>query len=122
MVMLLAPVRLCGREAGCRDRVQFHASGDAPWDAGGDLRRATGDISAGGPQLLEAAEEALYRAQVGGGFIEIFDDRATARATRVILCQRPEDDSFRRTARALGNAVQMVHTYAFEAVGPTRPA
>jgi hypothetical protein len=80
---------------------------------------ATGDISGWWDHSFTKPPKALYiEPKVGGGFIEIFDDAGNgARHATVIVCDRPKMLRFDGPLGLSGTAVQMVHTYTFEAVG-----
>lgn len=80
---------------------------------------ATGDISGWWDHSFSSPPKALYiEPKVGGGFIEIFDDAGNgARHATVIVCERPKMIRFEGPLGLSGNAVQMVHTYTFEAAG-----
>jgi hypothetical protein len=80
---------------------------------------ATGDVSGWWDHSFMKPPKKLYlEPKVGGAFIENFDDAGNgARHAVVILCQRPKMIRFEGPLGLSGSAVQMVHTYAFEAVG-----
>jgi hypothetical protein len=80
---------------------------------------ATGDISGWWDHSFSKPPKKLYiEPKPGGAFMEIFDDKGNgARHATVILCDRPKMLRFEGPLGLSGNAVQMVHTWAFEAVG-----
>ena len=80
---------------------------------------ATGDITGWWDHSFSKPPKKLYiEPKPGGAFMEIFDDKGNgARHATVILCDRPKMIRFEGPLGLSGSAVQMVHTYAFEAVG-----
>jgi hypothetical protein len=80
---------------------------------------ATGDITGWWDHSFTKPPKALYiEPKVGGAFMEVFDDQGNgARHATVIVCDRPKMIRFDGPLGLSGTAVQMVHTYAFEAVG-----
>lgn len=80
---------------------------------------ATGDISGWWDHTFSGKPKAFYlEPKVGGAFMEIFDDEGNgARHAEVILCNRPKQIRFEGPLGLSGQAVQMIHTYTFDAVG-----
>ena len=80
---------------------------------------ATGDITGWWDHTFKKPPKALYiEPRVGGAFMEEFDDKGNgARHATVITCDRPRLIRFEGPLGLAGHAVQMVHTYSFEAVG-----
>jgi hypothetical protein len=80
---------------------------------------ATGDISGWWDHTFSKTPKALVlEPRMGGSFMEVFDDLGNgARHAAVITCDRPKLIRFEGPLGLAGRAVQMVHTYSFEAVG-----
>lgn len=80
---------------------------------------ATGDITGWWDHTFSQKPKALVlEAKAGGAFMEVFDDKGNgARHAVVILCDRPKTIRFEGPLGLSGHAIDMVHTYSFEAVG-----
>jgi hypothetical protein len=80
---------------------------------------ATGDISGWWDHTFSKSPKSLVlEPKVGGAFQEIFDEKGNgARHAVVITCDRPKLIRFEGPLGLAGHAIQMVHTYSFEAVG-----
>jgi len=80
---------------------------------------ATGDISGWWDHTFSPHPKSLVlEPKVGGAFLEVFDDHGNgARHAEVIYCERPKAIRFEGPLGLSGNAIQMVFTYTFEAVG-----
>jgi hypothetical protein len=81
---------------------------------------ATGDISGWWDHTFSGKPKAFYlEPKAGGTFMEIFDDQGNGvRHASVIYCDRPRMIRFEGPLGLSGNAIQMVYTYEFTAVGP----
>jgi len=81
---------------------------------------ATGDISGWWDHTFSGKPKAFYlEPKAGGAFMEIFDDQGNGvRHAAVIYCDRPRMIRFEGPLGFSGNAILMVHTYEFTAVGP----
>ena len=81
---------------------------------------ATGDISGWWDHTFSGKPKAFYlEPKAGGAFMEIFDDHGNGvRHASVIYCDRPRMIRFEGPLGLSGNAIQMVYTYEFTAVGP----
>ncbi len=81
---------------------------------------ATGDISGWWDHTFSGKPKAFYlERKAGGAFMEIFDDQGNGvRHASVIYCDRPRMIRFEGPLGLSGNAIQMVYTYEFTAVGP----
>lgn len=81
---------------------------------------ATGDISGWWDHTFSGTPKAFYlEPKAGGVFMEVFDDKGNGvRHAEVIYCDRPRMIRFEGPLGLSGNAIQMVYTYEFTAVGP----
>ncbi|HEX6790996.1 MAG TPA: SRPBCC domain-containing protein, partial [Candidatus Krumholzibacteria bacterium] len=80
---------------------------------------ATGDISGWWDHTFSKNPKSfVLEPKAGGHFVELFDDQGNGvQHATVIYCERPKTIRFEGPLGLSGNAVQMVHTYSFEAVG-----
>ena len=80
---------------------------------------ATGDISGWWDHKFSENPKAFYlEPKAGGHFMEIFDDAGNGvQHATVIYCDRPKMIRFEGPLGLSGDALQMVFTYSFEAVG-----
>jgi hypothetical protein len=80
---------------------------------------ATGEVSGWWDHHFSEKPKAFYlEPKAGGAFMEIFDDQGNGvRHAEVIFCDRPRMIRFEGPLGLTGNALHVVYTYTFEAVG-----
>ena len=118
-LMALASSAVAAPKTESVNTFSFEVAVDLPGTPEEIFDAATGDITGWWDHTFKKPPKALVlEPKVGGAFMEVFDDAGNgARHAVVITCDRPRLIRFEGPLGLSGQAVQMVHTYTFEAIG-----
>jgi hypothetical protein len=117
--LVLASPALAGREPPPYGTFSFELPLVLPGTPDEIFGAITGDISGWWDHKFSENPKAFYlEPKAGGAFMEIFDNKGNGvRHAEVIYCDRPKMIRFEGPLGLTGNAIQMVFTYKFEALG-----